>query len=112
EAAQMSQQAIEELAKGGRTDKTVDKIATLWPAKGWVGAEDGHAIPLQNWHDEVLHDICTKEIFPGVVDSFNSDAARARQSQLVEGGLRDDATPPPLRPNLGDFVTPRGNPMG
>jgi hypothetical protein len=113
EAAQMSQQAIDEITRTGKTDKSIERIAQLWPTKVWVGGEDGQAVPLENWHDEVLHELCRKEIFPGVVDSFNSKVARAGQSDLVEGGLRDpEVSAPPLPPNLGDFVTPKGDPMG
>ncbi|TAM82298.1 MAG: hypothetical protein EPN43_13800 [Jatrophihabitans sp.] len=113
EAAQASHQAIEDLIGTGVTDRTVDKIAALWPTQVWVGGEGGHGVPLQDWHEDVLHDLCRTQIFPGVVDSFNSKVARAAQPGLVDGGLRDPATPPPPLPdNLGDFVTPRGDPMG
>ena len=72
-----------------------------------------HALPLEQWHDDALHEICRTQIFPGVVDSFNSKVARAGQSELVGGGLRDDPDPPPPMPtDLGDFVTPSGDPMG
>lgn len=113
EAAQLSQQALDELTRTGQTDKTVDKIAALFPTSVWVGGEDGRAVPLSEWHDEVLHEICKTQIFPDVVDSFNSKVARAGQSELIEGGVTDKAAQtPPLPTNMGDFVLPRGAGMG
>ncbi len=112
EAAELSRQAIEELTKMGETDKTVGRIAELWPTKVWVGGEDGQALPLSDWHDEVLRGLCEKEIFPGVVDSFNSKVARAGQSELVAGGVGEPESRPPIPSELGDFVTPGGDPAG
>lgn len=113
EAEQMSKQAIDELTKTGQTEKSVGKISQLWPTKVWAGGEDGHALPLQDWHEEVLHQICIEQIFPGVVDSFSSKAARAGQSELIPGGNVDPLTPkPPVPDNMGDFVTLRGDPLG
>ena len=113
EAAQASHQAIEDLLRTGATEETIDKIAALWPTQVWVGGEGGRPIALQDWHEDVLHDICRTKIFPDVVDSINSKIARGFQADLVPGGLHDDVTPPPPLPdNLGDFVTPRGAPMG
>jgi len=38
---------------------------------------------------------------------------RERPVVLVEGGLRDDpGAAPPMPTDLGDFVTPSGDPMG
>lgn len=119
EAAQASQQAISDLMRTGGTDKTVDQIGMLWPTKVWVEESTGRvcrparAVPLQDWHEDVLHRLCREEIFPDVVDSFNSKVARAASPQLVEGGFQDRAPAGiPLPDNLGDFVTPRGDPMG
>ncbi len=119
EAAQMSQLALLDLMRAGRTDNTVDRIASLWPTKVWVEettgrvCRPGRAVPLQDWHEDVLHRLCREEIFPDVVDSFNSKVARAASPQLVEGGFRDAPDRVvPLPDDLGDFVTPRGNPMG
>jgi len=64
---------------------------------------------LERWHDDYLHQVCVKKIFPDVVDSFNSKVARAGQSELVEGGFRDVPTPPPHPTNLGDFELPAGS---
>jgi hypothetical protein len=113
EAEQMSKQAIDDLTKTGQTDKSIEKISQLWPTKVWVGGEDGHALPLQDWHEEVLHQLCVEQIFPGVVDSFSSKAARAGQPALIPGGIVDPAIPrPPMPDDMGDFTTPRGDPMG
>lgn len=78
EAAQRSQQAIDDLARTGTTAHTVDAIVALFPTKVWVGGESGKALPLEEWwHTDVLRQICEEEIFPDTVDSFNSKAARA-----------------------------------
>ena len=113
EAEQLSKLAIDELTSTGQTDKTVEKISQLWPTKVWSGGEDGHALPLQDWHEDVLHQICIDEIFPGVVDSFSSKAARAGQPKLIDATIVDSPIPqPPVPENVGDFTTPRGDPMG
>jgi hypothetical protein len=113
EAEQMSKQAIDELTRTGHTEQSVEKISQLWPTQVWTGGEDGHALPLQDWHDDVLHQICIDEIFPGVVDSFSSKAARAGQSELIPGRIVDPLTPaPPVPDNMGDFISPRGDRMG
>ncbi|HEX6678045.1 MAG TPA: hypothetical protein VF486_23890 [Actinomycetes bacterium] len=107
EAAQMSQRAIDELSRTGTTEITVERISALFPTKVWASAgSDGttRPLPLEEWQDEVLHQLCLRKIFPDVVDSWNSKAARAGQSELVEGGVRDQPTPPPVPTNLGDFV--------
>jgi hypothetical protein len=119
EAAQLSQQAIYNLMTAGRTDASVDRIASLWPTKVWVEETTGrvcrpaHAVPLQDWHEDILHRLCREDIFPDVVDSLNSKVARTASPALVEGGFQDRQPPGvPLPDNLGDFVTPRGDPMG
>ena len=119
EAAQMSQQAIDDLMSTGGTDKTVDRIASLWPTKVWIEESTGRvcrparAVPLQEWHEDVLHRICREEIFPDVVDSLNSKVARTASPRLVEGGFQDRAPAGvPLPDDLGDCVTPRGDPRG
>jgi len=110
-AAQLSQQAIDELSKTGTTTVTIDKISRLFPNKVYEGGtgDDAHPVPLERWHDDYLHQVCVKKIFPDVVDSFNSKVARAGQSELVEGGFRDVPTPPPHPTNLGDFELPAGS---
>lgn len=113
EAAQMSQKAIDDLSRTGVTDNTVDKISALFPTKVWVGSgSSARALPLEEWHADVLHDICRKEIFPDVVDSFNSKVARAGQPDLLEGGPTDVPSKPPVPTDMGDFVGPSGDPMG
>jgi hypothetical protein len=113
EAEQASKQAIEELIKTGETEKTVETISKLWPTKVWIGGDDGHALPLQDWHDDVLHQICIEKIFPDVVDSFSSKAARAGQPELIPGGIMDPTTPkPPVPEDMGDFPTRRRDPVG
>jgi hypothetical protein len=113
EAEQLSKRTVEDLARTGETSVTIDRIAELWPTKVWEGGEDGRAVPLQDWHEDVLHDFCRRHIFPDVVDSFSSKVARAGQSELLPGGVRDEPVPaPPVPPDLGDFVAPGGDPTG
>ena len=82
----------------------------MFPTKVWVGSGgSARALPLEEWHDEVLHQLCREKIFPEVVDSFNSKVARAGQSELLEDGVRDTPAPPPIPTDLGDFVLPSGD---
>jgi hypothetical protein len=114
EAAQASQQAIDDIIRTGTTSHTVDSLAALWPTKVYVGeGESAEAKSLEDWHDEVLHEICVKTIFPDVVDSFNSKVARAGQPDLLPGGMVDPETPaPPLPTDMGDFELPPGDGTG
>lgn len=107
EAEQMSKDAIDSLITTGQTEKSVEKISTLWPTKVWVGGETGHALPLQDWQDEVLHQICIEEIFPSVVNSFSSEAARAGQPELISGGVSEPVPTPPMPDSMsGDPFRP------
>ena len=110
QAAQMSQQAIDDLTRTGTTNNTVEQITALFPTKVWVTYPGGaqRPLPLEQFHDEVLRRICRETIFPDVVDSFNSKVARAGQPNLLEGGIRDLPDPPPIPTDLGDFVLPPG----
>jgi hypothetical protein len=111
EAAALSRKAIDDILASGRTQVTVDQIWRLFPTKVWANVKGAEtALPLEQWQDDVLHDICKKHIFPDVVDSFSSKTVRLLSPALSEspvgrrGGTTTPAPPPP--PNMGDFVVP------
>ena len=115
EAAHTSQQAIDELLETGTTGITVEQILELVPSVIlWRTAGGGWKdMPLEQWQDDVLHDICIEEIFPDLVDTLStSTIVRAFSSELVEGGHSQDSSgPPPPEPRgpMGDFPLPSGS---
>ncbi len=104
EASVLNRRSIEDIARTGQTSVTVDQIMELVPTSIWL--DQDRQVSLEKWHDEVLHQWCIEKVFPDVVDSFHSKAARAGQAELVKGGI-SDAPPPPVPPDMGDFVVPR-----
>ncbi len=128
EASKRSQRAIDDLLTKGSTDLSVDAIWRLVPtsvfAAPWQDWRSGSMFGtritgrwygLEEWHDEVLHDICIHEIFPDAVDSVSSKAVRLLSPELSDSGVDklqenlDPALPaPPLPEDIGDFVSPKG----
>jgi hypothetical protein len=124
EASKLSQQAIDDLLKKGATDLSVDRIWQLVPTEvfaapyeSWRGTSrvTGRFYGLEEWHDEVLHDICVNEIFPDTVDSFSSKAVRAFGRELSDDftekmGNQSPSLPiPPVPENLGDYIDTDAN---
>jgi hypothetical protein len=91
EAAQRSQQAINELLKDGTTSMTPEKIFELVPKYVWENGNAGWSkMPLQDWQDAVVKDLCFSTIFPSVVMSVKSDVVRVSASKLVDAGISID----------------------
>jgi hypothetical protein len=91
EAAHLSQQAISELLNDGATAITVEQIFELVPTSVYVSTEDGERqLSLEQFQDEVVHDLCRETIFPQVVRALTSDVVRHASPDMVEGGVSQD----------------------
>jgi hypothetical protein len=103
-AAQLSRQAIDEVMNTGETTLTTEYIFGIVPAFVVVdGASD--PMPLQQWQDSVLKDLCFSKIFPEYYSTFASAVIGTFGSEMVEGGMSRDSGKPPPGP-MGDFPTP------
>ncbi|MGB5952685.1 MAG: hypothetical protein WBG57_09265 [Ornithinimicrobium sp.] len=72
------------------------------------------AVPLEEWHDGYLRDLCFGTIFPAYEDAGQGMIVRALGSTLVEGGMSQDvgtAPEPELSGPMGDFPVPSGDTM-
>ena len=93
EAAHLSQQAISDLLNEGATTITVEQIFELVPTSVyWRDADGGERqLSLEEFQDEVVHDLCRETIFPQVVRALTSDVVRHASSEMVPGGVSVDA---------------------
>jgi hypothetical protein len=93
EAAQLSQRAIHELLVDGATAITVEQIFELVPTSVFVRSEDGgeRRLSLEEFQDQVVHDLCRETIFPQVVRALTSDVVRHASSEMVAGGISPDS---------------------
>jgi hypothetical protein len=92
EAAHRSQQAIQELLTEGATGITVEQIFDLVPTSVFVSSDDGERqLSLEQFQDEVVHDLCRETIFPDVVRALTSDAVRHTAPDMVPGGVSRDS---------------------
>lgn len=90
EAAHLSQQAIAELLQDGKTSITPETIFELVPKFVWVSSGGGFVkMPLEQWQDAVVKQLCFDTIFPDVVDSLRSNV-RFISSELVSSGISVD----------------------
>jgi len=93
EAAHLSQQAIAELLREGATGITVERIFDLVPTSVFVTTDDGERqLSLEQFQDEVVHDLCRETIFPQVVRALTSDAVRHTAPDMVSGGVSVDSS--------------------
>jgi hypothetical protein len=97
EAAQLSRRSVEELLVTGTTAITPEQIFALVPTKvvAWPtanGARTSGASPLslENWQDDVLHQLCRDVIFPEFKREIASLAGAELQKKLIEGGASRD----------------------
>jgi hypothetical protein len=103
-AAQLSRQAIDEVMDTGETSLTTEYIFGVVPAFVVVdGTPD--PMPLQQWQDSVLKDLCFSKIFPEYYRTFASAVIGTFGSEMVEGGMSRDSGKPPPGP-MGDFPPP------
>lgn len=109
QAATLSRQAIDELMNTGTTELTTEKIFALVPT-AVVPDGGGAPIPLEQWQDSVLHDLCFTEIFPDYYSSLASAVIGTFGAEMVEGGMSRDSGRSPLP--MGDYPAPGGPAMG
>lgn len=76
-----------------------------------VEHEIGRAVPLEEWHDDYLRQLCFETIFPAYEDAGQGIIVRALGATLVDGGVSQDVgiapEPAPSGP-MGDFPLPAG----
>jgi hypothetical protein len=103
-AAAMSRQAIDELMNTGQTAITTEAIFALMPSKVVV-AGMAEPVPIEQWQDTVLRDLCFNQIFPEYYRTLASAVIGAFGAEMVEGGVSQDSgrAPPP---KMGDFPMP------
>ena len=110
EASALSRKAIEELLDKGETEITVEQIFELVPTS--VVADDGkggfRVVGLENWQDEVLHELCYSTIFPELLDSTKLSVIGDFGPEMIEGGISGDAGRAAPAPAKGDFPMPAG----
>lgn len=74
-----------------------------------VEHEIGRAVPLEEWHDDYLRQLCFETIFPAYEDAGQGMIVRALGATLVDGGVSQDVgiapEPTPSGP-MGDFTLP------
>ncbi len=90
EAAHLSQQAISEELRDGTTKITVEEIFKLVPTSVFVGADKAEReLSLEQFQDDVVHDLCRETIFPQVMRDVAS-GVRFVSSEMVQGGVSFD----------------------
>jgi hypothetical protein len=89
-AAQLSRQAIDEILNTGTTAITPDVIFAGVPTQVVVDGRDD-PVPLEQWQDQVLHDLCWNTIFPDYYASLSSAVIGAFGAEMVDGGMSVDA---------------------
>ncbi|GAB3429473.1 hypothetical protein [Flindersiella endophytica] len=110
EASELSRKAIEEILDKGETEISVEQIFELVPTSVVVDDAKGgfRTVGLENWQDEVLHQLCLTTIFPELLHSTKLSIIGDFSPEMVEGGISGDAgkaAPPPAK---GDFPAPAG----
>ena len=92
EAAEMSRTAITELLTNGITAITSEKILALVPKFIHATTEESgdQKMPLANWQNTVLFELCWKTIFPDVATRLSGEAVRMASSEMVSGGISKD----------------------
>ncbi|OLB76501.1 MAG: hypothetical protein AUI14_18600 [Actinobacteria bacterium 13_2_20CM_2_71_6] len=101
QAATLSRQAIEDILNTGTTAISVETIFALVPTQVVV---DGvpEPMPLEQWQDQVLHNLCLNTIFPEYYRTLKSAIIGAFGSEMVDGGMSQDSGRAPAI-SLGDF---------
>jgi hypothetical protein len=107
EAASLSRQAIDWCLDHGevKPELSVDTIFALVPT---VVVWEKTPMPLEQWEDNVLHDLCMTTIFPKYDAGFKSQIIGDFSAEMVKGGISQDSGKSPT-PQLGDFPTPAGS---
>jgi hypothetical protein len=105
-AASMSRKMIEDILDTGTSTITFEDIFALVPTAVVV---DGAPVPmpLAQWQDQVLHDLCFSTIFPDYYATLKSAIIGAFGSEMMDGGMSQDSGRPAPAP-VGDFPLPAG----
>jgi hypothetical protein len=111
EASRMSRQSIEDLLDRGETDITPEAIFELVPTSVMVENDSGESrsVGLEDWQDEVLHQLCIDVVFPDLLESLKLAVIGTMSPELVEGGISQDAGQEPPEPEMGDYPIPSGD---
>jgi hypothetical protein len=111
EASRMSRQAIEDLLDTGETAITPEAIFELVPTSVMVenDAGESRAVGLEDWQDEVLHQLCIDVVFPELLESVKLQVIGTMSPDLVEGGISQDVGQEPPEPAMGDYPIPSGD---
>jgi hypothetical protein len=104
QAAHLSQQAIENILDTGATDVTVEKIFGLVPQK--VAAGDRGDVPLGEWQDAVVRELCFHTLFPELFTSLKAEAIGLLGPKMTDAGVSGDAGRAPEPAPVGDFPVP------
>lgn len=112
EASHLSQRAILEILQDGSTDVMTEAIFAKLPRKVVVedaGGGEAGAVPLEQWQDEVLRQLCFDEIFPEYEDSGKAFALRCAppRRSSSRGASRRMRGGPHRRRLWGTWVTSR-----
>jgi hypothetical protein len=103
-AATLSRKMIEEIMDFGTSSITFQDIFALVPTSVVVADVP---VPLDQWQDQVLHDLCFSTIFPDYYSTLKSAIIGAFGSEMVDGGISPDAgRAAPPAPPIGDFPLP------
>jgi hypothetical protein len=90
EAAHLSQKAIKELLENGATAITVEQIFELVPQEVYLDTDPSKKLPLSQWQDDVVKQICWTKIFPDLATSLKGEAVRMASPKMVSGGISPD----------------------
>jgi hypothetical protein len=105
-AASLSRKMIEDILDTGSSTITFQEIFSYVPTAIVV---DGKPMPLEQWQDQVLHDLCFSKIFPDYYGTFKSIIIGRFATTMVDGGIsQDTGHRPPPKPPVGDFPMPSG----
>lgn len=105
-AASMSRQRIEDILNTGDSAIKVEQIFANVPVSV-VQDGAGAPVPLEQWQDDYLHQMCMEKYFPDYYDTLKSAVIGTFSAELVKQGISQDSPGAP-RPVLGDFPTGGG----
>jgi hypothetical protein len=107
-AATMSRKMIEDILDTGTSAITFEDIFAMVPTAVVVAGAPA-PMPLAEWQDQVLHDLCFSTIFPDYYSALKSAVIGAFGSEMMDGGMSQDSGRPPLSAlPMGDFPLPAG----
>ena len=88
-AASLSRQAIDEILQAGQTGITTEQIFSYVPTM--VVVPGVGAVPLAQWQDSYLRELCFTKLFPEYYRTLTSALIGAFGSEMVDSGISADA---------------------